>query len=291
MASLYYSNPTRIFPLITLVCLAIFSSGCFGDLSAPQRPVNPPTPVLVKMNSPTAGARPEAAASANTSFPTAVQNTPLPPTPVTTPTKTIGELVDDISISDLRVAFFPVDNPGQEKPCNFSPDNFYTCAVDSRLSQSVRVSFVLKPRADLSSADLERLYTSMEGVVYPYRMISRYTPAPPLVDEGIHEVGDGVWGTDFRINSPYRVFSFYLMAEGRSLAGANLYLVPPETQLAAPLPVRSTKTERLVCVPGLRILTRKKPGLISPNRPGCWSRDASIEIRLNRARTPAGGVI
>ncbi len=222
---------------ITVAWGVIFSSSCQGEVPAAKRTSHPTTPVVLQMKSPTVGSSPVTEELPVNMLPSVEPNPSLIPNPAATPTLRVGEILDGMVLHELRVGIISEGRIGQiqEQSCTYSADNFYTCVVYNRSTQKIRIAFHPEQRGDLSTMDLERLQASMEVVVYPYWMISRYTPAPPLVDASIRGLNDGVWGADFGINSPNRSFSFFVMAEGRSLAGGNLYLVPPEPLLAAPL--------------------------------------------------------
>ncbi len=209
-----------------LAILAVCLAGCDGVMAAPSQPLLDPTPVIENEVTQTAEYKAVSKTVIGTPIPTQTKTT-LPATvAAATPTWTLERFSSALEIKDLKVSLLDEilldDEPDQA--CSLSSDNLYTCAIPEGGYHAIRISFMLDPHGNLTLQDIERAVGHAVIVIYPYKTVSRYNVEPPVGKADIIDDNGGAYHADFKLDSPYAAFSFYLLVDGTSIAGSNLFL-------------------------------------------------------------------
>lgn len=206
--------------------LAVYLAGCDDVMAAPSQPLLDPDRFIDNEVTQTQESRVETKTETGTPQPMAAKNTLPAPDVSATKTLTLEQLSTALEIRDLNVTLrfekLLDDEPGPA--CSFSSDNLFTCAVPESGYRAVRISFVVDPNEKLTLQDRRRVLSHAVMVIYPYKTVSRYNVQPPVCKAEIINDNDGAYHADFKLNNPYAAFSFYLLVDGTSIAGSNLYL-------------------------------------------------------------------
>ena len=212
--------------IAVLAFLSAYLEGCDGVIGSPPQLPLIPTPVMTKYETQTVEYTAGSKAETGTPIP-AYENKKLAvPAVTSTPTWILEPLSTALEIKDIHVSLISEssmdDTPDQT--CTYSLDNLFTCDVPESGYRAIRISFVVDRHENLTLEDFERTFGQALIVIYPYKTVSRYTIEPPVGKADIIDDNNGVYHADFKLDSPYAAFTFYILLDGTSIAGSNLYL-------------------------------------------------------------------
>jgi hypothetical protein len=206
--------------------LAVFLAGCEGVRVTPSQVSVDPAPVIERNITRTVEERPVIKTGTGMPVPTDVEKT-LPALAVTsTPTWILEPLSTALEIKDLKVSLLS-GSPLEDTPdqtCTYSLDGLFTCEVPEGGYRAIRISFTIERHEYLTPKDFESAMSQALMVIYPYKTVSRYTIEPPVGRADIMDDHNGVYHADFQLDSPFAAFTFYILVDGTSMAGSNLFL-------------------------------------------------------------------
>jgi hypothetical protein len=212
--------------IAVIVFLGAYLAGCDGVIGSPSQLPLIPTPVVVKYVTQavenTAGSKTET----GTAIPADENITLAVPAVTSTPTWILEPLSTALEIKDIHVSLISESSMENtpDQTCTYSLDNLFTCDVPESGYRAIRISFVVDRHENLTLEDFERTYGQALIVIYPYKTVSRYTVEPPVGKADIIDDNNGIYHADFKLDSPYAAFTFYILVDGTSIAGSNLYL-------------------------------------------------------------------